>query len=98
MQIRQIVLAQLAATVERSSPVPFPDDVTDATSLDEFWLDSVAFASMIGNLEKRLGYVPRVLLEAAYFPQTVGALVEIYEEAALHLPPSQPAVHRANGY
>src|SRR5688500_12880144 len=97
MQIRQIVLDQLAATVERSSPVPFPEDVNDATSLDEFWLDSVAFAGMIGKLEKRLGYVPLVLLEAAYFPQTVGALVEIYDEAALRLPASQPASYGASG-
>jgi acyl carrier protein len=92
MQIRQIVLERLAATVERSSPIPFPADVTDATPLDEFWLDSVAFAGMIGSLEKRLGYVPRVLLEAAYFPQTVGALVAIYEESAPPEPANAPRI------
>lgn len=97
MHIRQIVLEQLAATVEQSSPVPFPDDVTNETSLDEFWLDSVAFAGMIGKLEKRLGYVPMVLLEAAYFPQTVGALVEIYEEAAPHVPEQRATVNGFNG-
>lgn len=81
MSTREIVLRHLAATVERSSPVRFPESVSDETRLDQFWIDSVNFAALMSGLGKELGCVPRVLLEGVYYPETVGSLVEIYEEA-----------------
>lgn len=80
MNIRETVLFHLAETVEKSSPVPFPDDVNDSTRLDEFWLDSVAFAQLISRLDAELGFVPTAILEGAYYPETIREMVMIYEQ------------------
>ena len=80
--IREVVLRHLAATVERSSPVHFPNDLSDDARLDQFWIDSVAFASLIGSLGEELKFFPLTLLAGVYYPETFGGLVEIYEEAA----------------
>lgn len=82
MNVRKTVLKHLAAIVGEHSPVPFPDDITDDTMLDEFWLDSVAFAALISALENELGFVPTDILEGAFYPETMGELVTMYEETA----------------
>ena len=82
MSIREIVLKHLAAIVAEHSPVPFPDDVTDDTMLDEFWLDSVAFAALVSGLEAEVGYIPSDILEGAFYPEAVGELVAMYENTA----------------
>ncbi|NTU84560.1 MAG: hypothetical protein HGA45_35220 [Chloroflexales bacterium] len=82
MNIRDVVLRHLAATVEHYSPVQFPHNVADEMRLDRFWIDSVGFAALMSSLEAELGYIPLVLLEGAYYPETFGGLVAIYEEAA----------------
>jgi len=41
MNIRDVVLRHFAAIVAESSPVPFPDTVTNDMKLDEFWFDSM---------------------------------------------------------
>ena len=81
MNIREIVLKHLANIVTEHSPVPFPDDVTDDTMLDEFWLDSVAFAALISALEGEVGFVPTDILEGAFYPESIGELVKLYEDS-----------------
>ena len=81
MSIREIVLQELATLVEEFSPMPFPDDVTDETQLDEFWLDSVAFMTLITNLEERLGMIPPAIMQGEFIPKTVGEFVAMYAEA-----------------
>lgn len=78
MNTREIVLQQLAEIMEESSPVPFPDDVTDETWLDEFWLDSVAFVSLLTKLEDALGFIPKTVMEGKIQPKTVGDLITMY--------------------
>lgn len=80
MNIREIILAELKNLVEEFSPVPFPDDVTDKTQLDEFWLDSVAFMTLITNLEERLGVIPPAITQGEFHPKTVGDFVAMYVE------------------
>lgn len=82
MEIRSIVLAQLTSIVDQFSP--FPIEVHDETLLDELGLDSVAFTSLLVGLERELGFIPSGILQGLLFPETVGELIETYEnEAAL---------------
>ena len=81
MNIREIILQELATLVEEFSPLPFPDDVTDETRLDEFWLDSVAFVALLTNLEEKLGILPPAIAQGEVHPKTVGDFVSIYIEA-----------------
>ena len=82
MSIRETVLTQLAAIVEEHSVFPFPDDVTDNTKLDEFWLDSIAFAALISGLEESMGYIPENFLDRTFFPESVGELVKMYVDTS----------------
>ena len=81
MNIREVVMKVLGSVVEQYSPVPFPEEVDDDTMLDEFWLDSVAFAALISGMEEALGFVPDAILEGAFYPETFGEFVTLYEDA-----------------
>jgi hypothetical protein len=78
MDVREIVLKNLTATVIESSPIPIPDEVTDDMMIDEFWLDSLAFANLLIRVENDLGCAPLTFLDGAVFPRTVGELVNCY--------------------
>lgn len=79
MQTRTIILSQLQATVEQFSPLPFPDVVEDEMSLNDFHLDSVAFTSLLVALEQQFGFIPMDILRGIAFPQTIGELIQMYE-------------------
>ena len=83
MQIRAVVLKHLAAVVEANSPLPFPEVVNDEMFLDEFWLDSVAFTSLVTGIEAELGFIPFAILKGTAFPRTIGELVQAYEDEAV---------------
>ncbi|MEM7539317.1 MAG: hypothetical protein AAF639_44580 [Chloroflexota bacterium] len=83
MNIRAIILEQLAEVVTEFSPLSFPDDVTDETALADFWLDSIAFVSLISNLEDVLGYIPKAVTEGEFDPKTVGDFVALYTESVV---------------
>ncbi|ETW92486.1 MAG: hypothetical protein ETSY1_43415, partial [Candidatus Entotheonella factor] len=72
MTIRETVLHYLAEVVTEYASFQLPDDVTDATKLDAFWLDSVTYTAFISRLEEALGYIPAPILEGPLFPETVG--------------------------
>jgi hypothetical protein len=80
MDIRTIVLKQLALIVAEYSPLPFPEDVSDDMMLDEFWLDSVAFTSLLTGIET--GFIPNQILRGIAFPRTIGELVQSYVDEA----------------
>lgn len=79
MDIRQIVYTHLAAVVSESSPAPFPDELSDDVLLEDFWLDSVAFASLFDRIEKEVGYIPSAILEGAFLAETFGELVTAFK-------------------
>ena len=79
MAIREIVQRQLAAVVEETSPVDFPDTIDDDDRLEDFWLDSVAFAELLTRIEAKVGYIPAPILEGDLYPETFGELVSAYE-------------------
>ena len=81
MNIRETILQELASIVDDFSAMPFPDDVTDKTRLDEFWLDSVAFMTLITNLEERLGLIPPAITQGEFTPKTIGDFVAMYADA-----------------
>jgi acyl carrier protein len=83
MNIRTTVLKNLAAIVAEFSPLPFPDEVPDDMRLDEFWLDSLAFANLLAGIETDLGCPPLVMIDEVSFPRTIGELVGAYEQNML---------------
>lgn len=82
MTIRETVLHYLSEVVAEYASFQLPDDVTDATKLDAFWLDSIVYTAFISRMEDALGYIPSPILEGAVFPETIGDLVGLYEGAA----------------
>lgn len=82
MNVRDHVLRHLADIVREHSPESLPESLTDEMGLDEFWLDSVAFVTLISRLERAVGYIPPPILEGTLYPNTVGELVAMYEDAA----------------
>lgn len=87
MSIRQVVLAQLKATVETFTPLPFPEDVEERWLLQDFMLDSVAFTSLLTRLEGELGFIPLGILAGIAFPETVGDLIDAYANEAESMKP-----------
>lgn len=79
MTIREIVRNKLASVVEENSPVPFPETIGDDDLLETFGLDSVAFTSLIAQLEQEIGFIPNAILEGDGYPETFGELVEAYQ-------------------
>lgn len=80
MTVRDVILRQLAAVVAQSSPLPLPEDVSDETMLDEFWLDSLSFAHLLAGIESELKCTPLTFFEGVGFPRTVGELVGCYQD------------------
>jgi len=78
VDIREIVKHQLSIIVAQNSPVPFPDEIDDDAPLNEFWLDSLSFTSLLVAIEKKVGYMPADIIEGVYFPETFGELVSAY--------------------
>lgn len=84
MPIREIILKHLADTVAAHSPLPFPEEIDEAMPIEEFWLDSVAFAAMLTSIEGEIGFSPPQILRGIAFPETIGELIIAYErEGAL---------------
>lgn len=79
MTIREIVRNKLASVVEAHSPMPFPETISDDDLLETFGLDSVAFTSLIAQLEEEVGFIPTEILEGDAYPETFGELVQAYE-------------------
>lgn len=77
--MRNVILKHLAATVAEHSPLPFPDKIDEAMPLKDFWLDSVAFASMLTAIEGEVGFIPMQILRGKAFPETIGELIAAYE-------------------
>lgn len=82
MDVRSVVLKQLAAIVTETSPVPFPAEVSDEMMLDELWLDSLAFVQLLTRIESELGCGPLTFFEGTDFPRTIGDLVKTYQAQA----------------
>ncbi len=83
MDVRSVILKQLAAIVTESSPVPFPAEVSDEMMLDELWLDSLAFVQLLTRIESELGRDPLTFFEGTDFPRTLGDLVKTYQAQAM---------------
>ena len=79
MSIREIVRSKLAAVVVENSLMPFPETIDDDDLLETFGLDSVAFTSLLTQLEDAIGFIPEAILEGEAYPETFGELVQAYE-------------------
>lgn len=79
MTIREIVRHKLASVVAENSSMPFPETIDDDDLLETFGLDSVAFTSLLTQLEEAIGFIPEAILEGDAYPETFGELVQAYE-------------------
>ena len=79
MTIREIVQNKLALVVAENSPVSFPETISDDDPLDILGLDSVAFVSLLTQIEEEVGYIPTAILEGDFYPETFGELVAAYQ-------------------
>jgi len=79
VSIREIVRSKLAAVVAENSLMPFPETLDDDDLLETFGLDSVAFTSLLTQLEEAIGFIPEAILEGEAYPETFGELVQAYE-------------------
>ena len=79
MSIREIVRNKLAAVVAENSLMPFPETIDDDDLLETFGLDSVAFTSLLTQLEEAIGFIPEAILEGEAYPETFGELVQAYK-------------------
>lgn len=80
MDTHNLVLIELDAIVEEFMPSPMPPDIGDATKLSDLRLDSVAFSSLVTRLEMKFGFIPLGILRGTSFPETIGELIEAYEQ------------------
>jgi acyl carrier protein len=80
MTVREIVMKQLAEVVELHSLIPFSDDITDDTRLDEFMLDSIAFTALMSQIEEQIGSLTPRETGGMTYPQTIGELVAMYTD------------------
>lgn len=82
MDIFDTILKELKTILDEGSPVPLPDDVSRDTRLEDLALDSLSYSNLLNALESTLGYIPTKVLQGVWFPDTLGDLVEAYEEEA----------------
>ena len=80
MNLRNAILYRLGQAVAKHSPMPFPQDLDDDCELHVFGLDSLAFMSLLTDIEKDVGFIPRAILEGDLYPETLGELVSAYKE------------------
>jgi acyl carrier protein len=79
MQIRGIVISQILRTAEQQRKVLAP--LTDDLPLLESGLDSLCIAIIVASLDDSLGIDP--FDGGTTIPQTLGDLVQLYEDASL---------------
>ena len=80
MSVRSTVLAEFKQVAKEQSKelVPLVDDL----ALLDTGLDSLCFAILVSRLEDALGVDPFSSAGESAFPETVGAFVKFYEDAA----------------
>jgi acyl carrier protein len=81
MDIRSLILKQLATVTNQYAPVAFPASVDEDFRFEELWLDSVAFVALISQLEAELGLMPAPLLQGTFQIETVGDFIALYDAA-----------------
>lgn len=79
MNVRDVVYTQVKAVAEQNNKILAP--LTDEVLLLESGLDSLCVAILVANLEDELGVDPFGSGDDMQMPQTLGDLVQVYENA-----------------
>jgi acyl carrier protein len=72
-------LIEEIAAEQKVKVAPLTDDLV----LLDSGLDSLCFAILVARLEDKLGVDPFTAAEDAYFPETFGDFVKVYEQVAV---------------
>lgn len=80
MNIREIVLSEIRKIGEEQATklALLADDL----NLMDSGLDSLGFAILVARLEDKLGFDPFTVADEARYPETLGDLINFYEDAA----------------
>ena len=78
-QVRDVIYTQVQAVAEQNKKILAP--LTDEVLLLESGLDSLCVAILVANLEDELGVDPFGSGDDTQMPQTLGDLVQVYENA-----------------
>ena len=79
MTIREMVLSEIQkiGVEQQVQLAPLTDDL----SLMESGLDFLGFAILVSRLEDELGFDPFTAADEATYPETIGDLINLYENA-----------------
>ena len=80
MTIREIVFSEIRKIGEEQAAQLAP--LTDDLKLMDSGLDSLGFAILVARLEDVLGFDPFEKADQANYPETIGDLANLYENAA----------------
>jgi len=83
MNIQEIIVSTITDIMhEQDKELILP--LLPDTVLLECGMDSLGFAILVARLEDELGYDPFVLMEEAFYPQTLQEFVGIYDKYKSH--------------
>ncbi len=80
MTIREIIFSEIRKIGEEQAAQLAP--LTDHLKLMDSGLDSLGFAILVTRLEDNLGFDPFTAADQARYPETLGDLINFYEDAA----------------
>jgi acyl carrier protein len=80
MNIKEIILTEILKIGKEQASQLAP--LTDDLRLMDSGLDSLGFAILVTRLEDELGFDPFTLAGEARYPETIGDLVNFYENSA----------------
>lgn len=83
MNIREAILSEMRMIGEEQKAQLAA--LTDDLSLMDSGLDSLGFAILVTRLEDKLGFDPFTTADEAPYPETIGDLMNLYENATVRV-------------
>ena len=80
MTIRNTIIKVMNEVFSKENDGQVMKNIDDEDILLDLGIDSLAYATVILQLEEDLNFVPFTLAKEAYYPQKFGELVRFYEE------------------
>jgi acyl carrier protein len=79
--MKDIILNELRQAAEEMGNRVSPS-LSLETKVFESGLDSIGFAILVAKLEDRFGFDPFAAMQEAYYPETIGQFISVYENHA----------------
>lgn len=79
MNLKSIIIKAMEESANIRGTI-LKEELSEKSILLESGLDSLGYAIVITKLEDDLGYDPFTIMEEAFYPATLGELIEVYEK------------------